>query len=145
MLGWLLSFDSSGRHPSKQLTTSSTILPLKMQQKEQGCSGTGTRGNGVPTPFSCFALKWVWSCFKMAIFWVRSHTFFVSTTSLRNRFNCKPSLNFLVKFTKTSTDLSSRFVSRPQDYISRLQATHNLRNPELKHLHLLLQPCLHEL
>ena len=24
---------------------------------EQGCSGAGTRGNGVPTPFSCFALK----------------------------------------------------------------------------------------
>jgi len=29
----------------------------------------GTRGNGVPTPFSRFALKWVGSCFKMAIFW----------------------------------------------------------------------------
>jgi len=23
----------------------------------QGCSATGTRGNGVPTPFSCFTLK----------------------------------------------------------------------------------------
>jgi len=23
----------------------------------QGCSGAVTRGNGVPTPFSCFALK----------------------------------------------------------------------------------------
>ena len=23
----------------------------------QGCSGTGTRGNGVPTPFSRFTLK----------------------------------------------------------------------------------------
>jgi len=23
----------------------------------QGCSGAGTRGNGVPTPFSCFAIK----------------------------------------------------------------------------------------
>ena len=39
----------------------------------QGCSGAGTRGNGVPTPFSRFVLKWVWSCFKMAIFWVHSH------------------------------------------------------------------------
>jgi len=41
-----------------------------------GCSGAGTRRNGVPTPFQCFALKWVWSCFEMAIFWVRSHTFY---------------------------------------------------------------------
>jgi len=24
---------------------------------KQGCSGVGTRGNGVPTPFSRFALK----------------------------------------------------------------------------------------
>jgi len=48
----------------------------------QECSGAGTRGNGVPTPFSRFALKWTWSCFKMAIFVMRSHTFFVSTTSL---------------------------------------------------------------
>jgi len=30
------------------------------------CSGAGTRGIGVPTPFSCFASKWVWNCFKMA-------------------------------------------------------------------------------
>jgi len=44
----------------------------------QGCSGAGTRGNGIPTPFSRFALKWVWSCFKMAIFWVRSHTFLLA-------------------------------------------------------------------
>ena len=34
----------------------------------QGCSGTGTRGNGVPTPFSCFSSKWVWSCCKMVFF-----------------------------------------------------------------------------
>jgi len=34
----------------------------------QGCSGAGTRGNRVPTPFSYFALKFVWSCFKMASF-----------------------------------------------------------------------------
>jgi len=25
----------------------------------QGCSGEGTHGNGVPTPFSRFALIWV--------------------------------------------------------------------------------------
>jgi len=34
----------------------------------QGCSGTGTRGNGVPTPYSRFALKWVGRRFKVAIF-----------------------------------------------------------------------------
>jgi len=34
----------------------------------QGCSGTGTRGNSILTPFSCFTLKWVGSCFKLAIF-----------------------------------------------------------------------------
>ena len=34
----------------------------------QGCCGAGTRGNDVPTSFSCFALKWVRSCFKMASF-----------------------------------------------------------------------------
>jgi len=34
----------------------------------QGYSGAGTRGNGVPTPFSRFASKRVWSCFKMASF-----------------------------------------------------------------------------
>ena len=39
-------------------------------------------GNGVPIPLSPFSLKWAWSCFKMAIYWVRSHTFFVSATSL---------------------------------------------------------------
>jgi len=48
----------------------------------QGYSGAGTSGNGVPTPFSRFVLKWVWSCFKMAIFWMRSHTCYVSTTSM---------------------------------------------------------------
>jgi len=42
----------------------------------------GTRVNGVPTPFSRFALKCVGSCFEIAIFWMRSHTFFVSTPSL---------------------------------------------------------------
>ena len=47
-----------------------------------GCSGAGTRGNSVPTPFSRFAVKWVGSCFKMAIFWMRSHIVFVSTTFL---------------------------------------------------------------
>jgi len=34
----------------------------------QGCSGAGMRGNGVPTPFWSFALKWLWSCFKIASF-----------------------------------------------------------------------------
>jgi len=34
----------------------------------QGCNGAGTHGNGVPTPFSCFASKWVWSCFKTSNF-----------------------------------------------------------------------------
>ena len=33
---------------------------------DQGCSGAGTRGHSVPTPFSCFALRLVRSCFKMA-------------------------------------------------------------------------------
>jgi len=44
---------------------------LITRQKEvcrQGCSEAGTRGKGVPTPFSCFALKWVWSWFKVASF-----------------------------------------------------------------------------
>jgi len=49
----------------------------------QGCSGAGTRGNDLPTPFSCFALTWVRRCLQMAcFFWVRSHTSFGSTTSL---------------------------------------------------------------
>jgi len=52
------------------------------ERNNQGCSGEGTRVNGVPTPFSCFALKWVWSCFKIASFLGASHTFFISTTSL---------------------------------------------------------------
>ena len=34
----------------------------------QGCSGAETRENGVPTPFSCFGLRLVRSCFKMASF-----------------------------------------------------------------------------
>jgi len=52
------------------------------QPYTQGCSGTGTHGNGVPTLFSRFVLRCRWSCFKMAIFWMRSHTFFARTTSL---------------------------------------------------------------
>jgi len=40
----------------------------------QGCSGAGTRGSGIPTPLSRFVLQWVWSCFKMATFWMHSHT-----------------------------------------------------------------------
>ena len=34
----------------------------------QGCNGAGTHGNGVPIPYSCFALKWVRNCFKMSSF-----------------------------------------------------------------------------
>ena len=48
----------------------------------QGCSGVGTRGSGVPKPFLCFTLKWVWSCFKMVSFLSTFHTFFLNTTSL---------------------------------------------------------------
>jgi len=48
----------------------------------QGCNGAGTRAKGVPTPFSRFALKCVGSCFKMAIFWIRFHIFFVRNTFL---------------------------------------------------------------
>jgi len=48
----------------------------------QGCNVAGRRGNGVSTPFSRFALKWILSCYKWLSSWMRSHTFFVSTTSL---------------------------------------------------------------
>jgi len=51
-----------------------TTFSLQMWGR-QGCSGAGTRGNGVPTPFSRFALKWVRSCLKTGYVWVRSHTF----------------------------------------------------------------------
>jgi len=44
----------------------------------QVCSGAGTRRNGVFTPFPRFVLKWDWSCFKMAIFWMRSPTFLLA-------------------------------------------------------------------
>ena len=44
----------------------------------QGCSGAGTRGNGVPTPFLRFALKWVGNYCKMAIFWLRSHNIWLA-------------------------------------------------------------------
>ena len=69
-----------------------------------GCNGAETRGNSVPTPFLCFALKWVRSCFKMAIFWVRSHTSFVSTTSLE----ASPQMSPLARdkvWTRTGTNL----------------------------------------
>ena len=55
----------------------------------QGCSGAGTRGNAVPTPFSRSALKRVGSCLKMAIFGCNYHTFFVSTTYLIVSVMCK--------------------------------------------------------
>ena len=38
-------------------------------------------GNGVPTPFSRFALTWLWRCFKMAIILAAFPHLFVSTTS----------------------------------------------------------------
>ena len=44
--------------------------------------GRKREGNGVPTPFLRIASKRFGSCFTMVIFWMRSHTFFVSTTSL---------------------------------------------------------------
>ena len=59
-----------------------SIIEQKAISSKKGYSGPGTCGNGVPTPFPRFPLKRVWSCFKMAIFGVHSHTFFVSTTSL---------------------------------------------------------------
>jgi len=40
-----------------------------------------TRGNGVPTP-SRFAINEFEAVSKWRIFWVRSHTFFVSSTPL---------------------------------------------------------------
>ena len=53
---------------------------------QQGWSGVGTRGNGLPTPFSCFALKWVESYIKnFARFlgaFPTSQAFFVNTTSV---------------------------------------------------------------
>jgi len=47
----------------------------------QGCSGAGTRGTGVPTPFSRFSFKWVRSCFKIAIFYAFPHLFFLALHS----------------------------------------------------------------
>jgi len=44
----------------------------------QGSSGTGPLENGIPTPFSRFVLKWVWSCFTMAVSWMHSHTFLLA-------------------------------------------------------------------
>jgi len=48
----------------------------------QGCSGAGTRGNGIPTHFSRLTLTRVWSSGQWLVFWVRSHTTFVNTTPL---------------------------------------------------------------
>ena len=68
-------------HYSKQ--EASLVEYLKTSSKmfhrlTQGCSGAGTRGNGVPTSYSHFPSKWVGNCFKMAIFWMRSHTFLLA-------------------------------------------------------------------
>jgi len=64
-----------------------------------GCSGAGTRWNGVPTPFQCFALKWVWNCFKMASYFGTFPHLFVSTTSLRERKRVHPMRDDLIKRT----------------------------------------------
>jgi len=53
-----------------------------LEEMVRGCSGAGTRGNSVPTLFSHFVLKWVWSCFKLAIFLDAFPHIFISTTSL---------------------------------------------------------------
>jgi len=57
-------------HP--KTSESATLATMKQQfihfSCTQGCSGPGTSGNGVPTLFSRFGLKWLWRCFKMAIF-----------------------------------------------------------------------------
>jgi len=45
-----------------------TLLAAIFLAYNQGCSAAGTRGTGVLTLFSCFALKWIESCFKMASF-----------------------------------------------------------------------------
>jgi len=42
-------------------------LPTRTTDNQE-CSWEWTRGNGVPTPFPCFALKWGQSCLKMACF-----------------------------------------------------------------------------
>ena len=46
---------------ARQNHRKSSLLPRVVVGRE-------TRGNGVPTPFSCFAVKWVRSFFKMASF-----------------------------------------------------------------------------
>ena len=55
-------------------------LTSRRRGHTQECSGAGTRGNGVPTPFSRFVIKWVWSCFKMAILGGVPTPFFSSTS-----------------------------------------------------------------
>ena len=74
--GW--SFISNLQHHK----TSSRIFAILLTttslfSSNQGCRGKGTCGNGVPTPLNTFeaVLKWLF-------LWMRSHTFFVSTTSL---------------------------------------------------------------
>ena len=69
-----------GALPAKMCAFNS---PMQQNACYPGCSGAGTRGNGIPTLFSCFALKWVRSCFKMTSFFVCVPTsFFVSAASL---------------------------------------------------------------
>jgi len=51
----------------------------------KGVVGRERVGTGVPTPFSRFALKWVGSCFKMAIFWCVPTPFFLTLHPWFNR------------------------------------------------------------
>ena len=57
-------------------------FPNRYDTWHQRCSWAGMRGNGVPKPFPCFDLNEFEAIFKWLVFWVRSHTFFLSTTSL---------------------------------------------------------------
>ena len=54
----------------------------KVERLHARVHGSGVWWGGNAWDSSRFVLKWVWSCFKMAVFWMRSHTFFVSTTFL---------------------------------------------------------------
>jgi len=41
------------------------ISLVRIKKRRQECRWAGTHGNGVPTIFSHFALKWIGGCFKM--------------------------------------------------------------------------------
>jgi len=48
----------------------------------QGCSGSGTLGNGAPHLIYVLLYNGFEAVFKWLSFWMRSHTFFVSSTFL---------------------------------------------------------------